>query len=168
MEFYNIEFSDSIPYEKLEGFLSSKFDLVFAHGTSSLESAKLGIPTICMDGVQEKYPSSYKFKWIFERPEYDVGRTIIDDSFYYGSTFKQLIGSLISHPEEISTSCSNAVMKQYSDEVIINKFSNACNNLSEFSASFTMFSFFVDVIVNHRFVYQYLKNKILKLISFNY
>ena len=48
-------------------------DVVFAMGTSALEAAKLGIPSVLMDASYYEFPKDYRYRWLFESEEYVLG-----------------------------------------------------------------------------------------------
>ena len=70
----SVEFIPVVTGYKLDQELL-KMDLLFAMGTSALEGAKLGVPTILVDGTYA-IPNNYKYKWIFETHNYSLGRLL--------------------------------------------------------------------------------------------
>ena len=64
-------------------------------GTSALEGAACGIPTVLVDACHRIFPRSYKFKWLFESHEYSLGR-FIDNSItdWYGHTIEEMIAAI--------------------------------------------------------------------------
>ncbi|GIB49324.1 glycosyltransferase [Vibrio cholerae] len=57
-------------------------DLSFAMGTSALDSASLGIPTICLDYSNNEIKGLYKFRFIYDCNNWDLGREINAIEFY--------------------------------------------------------------------------------------
>ncbi|MFB2777582.1 glycosyltransferase [Shewanella mangrovisoli] len=57
-------------------------DLSFAMGTSALDSASLGVPTICLDYSNNEIKGLYKFRFIFDCNNWDLGREINTAEFY--------------------------------------------------------------------------------------
>ena len=74
-----ITIEENITNSFLDNYLLENIDLVFAMGTSALESAKLGIPTILVDPFNKKVWFNYKFKWLHESKNYDLGSFITDN-----------------------------------------------------------------------------------------
>lgn len=56
--------------------LIKEHDILFAMGTSALEGAKLGIPTICLDYSYVEIEGLYKYTYLFDRTKYVVGEEI--------------------------------------------------------------------------------------------
>jgi hypothetical protein len=54
-------------------------DLHFAMGTSALEGAILGIPTILLDYSHVAFPESYKYLFLHEAKNYSLGQPICGD-----------------------------------------------------------------------------------------
>jgi len=67
----SVQFIPTITGNKLEQELL-KMDILFAMGTSALEGARLGVPTVLLNSSY-KIPISYKYKWIFETQNYSLG-----------------------------------------------------------------------------------------------
>ncbi|EKO3369863.1 hypothetical protein RQV70_003742 [Vibrio fluvialis] len=59
----------------LDDFIINNIDIMFAMGTSALESAKLKVPTVLVDFSYKKIPSAYVFELIFNKS----GETLGDD-----------------------------------------------------------------------------------------
>lgn len=74
----HFNFIDHIHSSKIDDFLISETDLLFAMGTSALEGAKLGLPTILMDISFKEVPKGYKFTWLHERKDNAIA-DIVDD-----------------------------------------------------------------------------------------
>jgi hypothetical protein len=52
------------------------FDVLFAMGTSALEGARLGVPTILLDFSYARIPSDYRFRWLLDARDFELGRLI--------------------------------------------------------------------------------------------
>lgn len=74
----NIEVVDHgiVQGDELDKLLLEEVDAVIAMGTAIMEAAALGIPSVLTDVGKSKFPSSYKFKWLFESKIYDLGTTV--------------------------------------------------------------------------------------------
>jgi hypothetical protein len=48
-------------------------DALFAMGTSALEGAKLGVPTVLLDIAYGRVPEGYVFRWLFDAEEFSLG-----------------------------------------------------------------------------------------------
>lgn len=66
-----------VPPENLDVILYEQADLVFGHGTALLEAAKLGIPSLLVDGSYEPIPSvDLRADWLHRCPDGYVGRIV--------------------------------------------------------------------------------------------
>lgn len=72
-------FIENIEPSKLTNFLVGDVDLLFAMGTSALEGAKLGVPTILLDIAYSPVSSDYCFKWLYQQDGYTLG-SLVDDT----------------------------------------------------------------------------------------
>lgn len=71
-----VRFEGSIEGEALTSFLVEHADVVFAMGTSALEGARLGIPTILVDFSYGKVPADYRYRWLRQTEGFVLGRAI--------------------------------------------------------------------------------------------
>lgn len=76
LKFIEVEFINSISVDALDEYLKLKADLLMAMGTSALEGAKLGIPTILLDFSYEDVGANYCYKWLYKRTGYSLGEPI--------------------------------------------------------------------------------------------
>jgi hypothetical protein len=87
-----INYKYDLTGERLYQFFLQNIDLSFGMGTSALESAKLGIPTILVDASYKEFPDDYKYIWLHDTINYSLG-TFID--FYpnnnKGKSMKEII-----------------------------------------------------------------------------
>lgn len=72
-------FIENIEPSKLDDFLVSEVDLLLAMGTSALEGAKLGVPTILLDIAYSPVSRDYCFKWLYQQDGYTLG-SLVDDT----------------------------------------------------------------------------------------
>lgn len=71
---FKIIFHGAMENGDLECFLRENIDLLFAMGTSALEGASLGIPTVLMDAITSTMSGTYKYKWVFNTINFTLGR----------------------------------------------------------------------------------------------
>jgi len=122
----SIKISKSIEYNRLHTYLLDNFDLIFAHGTTCLESALLGIPTICLDSSLSKFRDDYKFKWLFQRDIYDIGRTEYDSVFSQtGFSLPEVMDELKNNRKQLSKLCLEVVSEQYDQNLLYKKYLGA-------------------------------------------
>lgn len=70
---FSIEFIKEIEYEKLGEYIRENVDLLVAMGTSALDGAKIGCPTIVITPVREGDPLEVYYRWIYESRGYSLG-----------------------------------------------------------------------------------------------
>lgn len=96
----SVRFISTIRGSKLDQELL-KMDILFAMGTSALEGAKLGVPTILLD-ASYTIPTFYKYKWIFETQNYSLGGLL--HKYSHEISNNRLMGDILfnSNYKEIS------------------------------------------------------------------
>lgn len=115
-----IEFKENLYEDNLKTLLK-KIDIGIGMGTSALEFAKFGIPTILIDFSHKPFPSNYKFKWIFEKESGNLG---IDLSYLpieklpFGNSWEIIIDSFKKNKLKISKSCFNYTLNNHSIEMV--------------------------------------------------
>lgn len=117
----NIQYISEISEDNLHLFLLNSSDINISMGTSALESAKLGIPTILMDASYNKISDKYLYKWLFETYQYCLGTILNDDNIAHGFNLVVELKRLQSDVEriiEISDLCYNYVVKNHDINII--------------------------------------------------
>ncbi len=87
----------------IKKILSSNVDILFAMGTSLLEGASIGIPTVILDAFDKKINFEYKYRWLHDEGGYSLGLPIwiwpnkrgtplisILDQIYKNNEFKEI------------------------------------------------------------------------------
>jgi glycosyltransferase involved in cell wall biosynthesis len=105
----NIKFIDEITHDKLKNFMLN-YDLVFAMGTTALESSSIGVPTVLLDPSYGKVKHTYKFRWLYETKNYDLGSFSYHeecDNFKSSNSrgMNNIIGDLDEDAQLISSRC---------------------------------------------------------------
>lgn len=104
-----------IKFAEIDDFLLKNIDLMFATGTSALESSKLNIPTILIDGNIKPVKGDYIFRFIYDRREYDLGHILTKDDFEKGNnSFWFCMNEVITNYEQIATKCREYFIKNHS------------------------------------------------------
>ena len=119
--------------EELSELLLNEIDILVAMGTSALESAVLGIPTLLTDISKTKFPKGYKYKWIYQSTNFNLGGYAYE--FSGDIDTDQIIKVAFSQEEYKITSekCKEYVIKNHSMSVVAEELDKAMNN--------SMFSF---------------------------
>lgn len=122
-----------IKFSEIDGFLLENVDIMFAMGTSALESAKLGIPTVLVDYTATAKPinGDYKFRYIFERTGYDLGHLIGKADIEKGNkTLEAVFGQLIHNNQEVAMRSRIHFVDNHSLNSVGNKFYNILNKMT--------------------------------------
>ncbi len=72
----NYKFIEYIAPNHLENFLINNADILVAMGTSAIEGARLGIPTILLDIAHSPVSTDYVFKWLHDCSGYSLGNFV--------------------------------------------------------------------------------------------
>lgn len=70
---YHINFISNIAYDRLDEFITTQVDLLIAMGTSALDGAKTGCPTIVINPIRETDLDNVYYRWIHESKGYSLG-----------------------------------------------------------------------------------------------
>ena len=77
--FFKIEKIGELDPQSLKFYLASKVDLVAAMGTSALEGALTGLPTILLDLSYGPVKPGYQFRWLHDTKGFDLGHAITSE-----------------------------------------------------------------------------------------
>ena len=121
-KFFKIKFYGNKSYSDLQELLKNKINFSFAMGTSAMDSAKLGIPTILVDYSYKKI-RNYKFRWIFDTKSFNLAHDINNNN-YDGPSYElhQILNQLDNNFDDLSKKSSNYVRKNHSLNDISKKF----------------------------------------------
>jgi len=89
-------------------------------GTSALEGARLGVPTVLVDAWESEYPSGYQFLWLHETESYLLGERLWENQDYTkGHSLKDVAETLCNDEMIISVSnkCIEYCKKHFLDTV---------------------------------------------------
>ncbi len=89
--------SRPIKSTEINGFLLQNIDVMFAMGTSALEAAKLGVPTVMVDATYEEIKGDYVYKPIYERTGYELAHLITKKDFERGNKSFERIMDLVNN-----------------------------------------------------------------------
>lgn len=107
----------SIKFSEIDKFLLNNVDIMFAMGTSALESAKLGIPTVLVDYTATKQPLSgdYRYSYIFNRQEFDLGHLISkEDIEKNNDSLNTIFNELQHNTKDVANKCRNYFVEKHS------------------------------------------------------
>lgn len=100
--YFNMERVEYICAAELDKQLL-KFDLYFAMGTSALDGARLGVPTVRLDYSYSKILCDYRYKFFFEVEGYSLGELIGAANYKLGEhTMSGIMHELLTNSVNIS------------------------------------------------------------------
>ncbi len=70
---------------ELDNYLLNEVDVLTAMGTSALEGAKFGIPTILLDISYYPVKSDYMFRWLYQTKNFDLAHEISENDISLGN-----------------------------------------------------------------------------------
>lgn len=122
-----IKFNNSIYYhfnvfgKSLRDKLLEISDLHFGMGTSALEGAALGIPTVLVDPSNFPIPDNYLYQWLFEKKEFSLGAFIDKEIHFSGHRITHIINSIRVEKDryDISHKCFQYVADKHSLNVTV-------------------------------------------------
>ena len=122
-----INFIEHLEEKDLNAFLTNNVDVVAAMGTSALEGAKLGIPTILLDFSYKSVPNTYTYNWLFKKEGYSLGDDLTDLSMEGDSvsSLAQIINDLCFDGVAISIDTHSYFNSNHSMDIIAKKLTNA-------------------------------------------
>lgn len=102
-EYYTQLKTEPIKSTEINSFLLQNIDLMFAMGTSALEAAKLGVPTVMVDASYVEIKGDYVFKPIYERTDFELAHLITKKDFERGNkSFEAIMDLVNNHYEDFS------------------------------------------------------------------
>ena len=112
----NLEFKfiKSIPAKQMDNFVVQNTDLLIAMGTSALEGARLGVPTILLDIAYAPVSADYRFCWLYERTGFTLGDVVGVEHFAPGNdSMASCIRELINNLPQVSAMTFSYVQKNH-------------------------------------------------------
>ena len=82
---FRLVFAGTLTGKALDDYLVSHVDLLMAMGTSALEGARLGIPTILLDISYGPIRGDYRYQWLYETRQLSLGEIIRADRLTPGN-----------------------------------------------------------------------------------
>lgn len=114
----------------IEHALKNNVLINIAMGTSALETGKIGIPTILIDGSFSNIKEDYKYRWLYESKHFDLGQIIDQNNTSNGSFYLTELFDKISKEFLINNSKKTYeyVTAKHNLYDIVNKFLYLCEN----------------------------------------
>ena len=97
----------------------SRFDILFAMGTSALEGAKLGVPTFLLDYSYREFVGLYKYELLYEKSGFSVGELISDKNIEEKCSLGSRILDILENFEKVSADCKKYWEENFSPSTFI-------------------------------------------------
>ena len=118
-----ISFVDYVAPQVLDDFLLAEADVLLAMGTSALEGAKLGVPTLLLDVAYCRVPDGYVFRWLDESRGYSLGDVLSAERLIPGNdSLAKCLGQVLSGYPELSERMRNYFRRNHAIEVVADRF----------------------------------------------
>lgn len=99
----------------IDSFLLENVDAMFALATSSLEAAKLGIPTVMLDSAYKPISKDYIYKFITERTGCELTHVVGKKDFEKGNdSFDEIMDGILYHYDEVGKACHDYFVRNHS------------------------------------------------------
>lgn len=122
LEALSIEYIKEIDPSNIDNFLMKEADMLIAMGTSALEGAKLGIPTLLLDIAHRSVPKGYKYTWFHEREGLVLADIFRESDVELGNeSLEKLINELINDYPRLSVKALKHFQLNHSLEEVAQK-----------------------------------------------
>lgn len=122
-KFFKLKLVGELGKDQLDQYLINYIDINAAMGTSALESAKLGIPTVLLDVSHRKIVGDYIFRWLHNTVDFDLGHNIsILDFKNDNKTLEEIITKFPKEQESLRQKSLDYVLNNHSVESVSRKF----------------------------------------------
>lgn len=153
--------------ETLDEYLLNFSDLHVAMGTSALEGAKLGIPTLLIDSSYLEFPVDYTYRWLYYKNLFfSLGRWLEKEGILEGMPLTTILSEMNDGDKRrlISQKCFEYVNQRHSMMFYYNNLKNA-ENVCELRIDDLFQTPFFRNYSRYMNVYRYMKGKMPRLTS---
>jgi len=124
-EFFKIIKVGRLEKDQVDKYLFKNIHGIFAMGTSALDGARLGLPTILLDQSYSKVNEGYIFKYLFNAESFDLGHPITNLDFKKGNdSLEKIIEGFKEEYKNLSDKTIKYFNNNHSINIICNKFLN--------------------------------------------
>lgn len=114
-DYFDFFLIGTIEKKSLDKYLIDNIDVNASMGTAALESAKLGIPTILLDYSDNPIKGDYKFRWLHDTTDFELGHNITFNDIEDGNnSLWEMIKSLKENPVKIGEKSVNYYKNNHS------------------------------------------------------
>jgi hypothetical protein len=110
-----LEVCENVIGANLSNLILRNADICFAMGTSCLEGARLGVPSVLVDFAtdQQEMPPEYGYRWLYEEIGYCLGRDVGHVASVPGMTAAAVISNFRANGEIIGQLCWDAARGKF-------------------------------------------------------
>lgn len=136
--------------EEYHEYLKNNISLHIGMGTAALDGAAIGIPTIVIDFTMEEMPTNYKYRWLFETEDFDLGH---DSNKFYnsnGHSLKEIINPFLNNNiiliDKLSVKTFSYVKTNHNLEIVSNlllKYASQANAKIKTVLRLTLINYYV-------------------------
>lgn len=119
-DYFSITKLGTLSKEKLDEYLYENININASMGTSALESAKFGIPTIVLDFSYNKINENYSFRWLEDTINFDLGHFITHNDYLKNITMNNIIDNYKNDYESLSKNVYEYYQKNHSLDAVAN------------------------------------------------
>lgn len=132
----NIQFNvfENVPIDELGNFLVENSHIHFGMGTTVLDGAKMGVPSVVVDWSYKPFPKDYLYSWLFQTKNFYVGDEM-EAKFYVNNGTESMADILAIgyNPEaqlQYSKKCYAYVNQHHNLKENIERFNELINGAS--------------------------------------
>ena len=121
----NITFIKYIDYKNLDAFIMKNADILIGMGTSALEGAKLGVPTLLFDFSYIDILGAYKYRWVHESNNFNLAEMIgMKNSNLSGDTLREKVDEFQTYHDQISLKDFEYYLENHEISAVVSKLIN--------------------------------------------
>jgi len=118
-DLFSVKIVGSLSKADLDNYLIDNIDICASMGTSVLESAKYGIPSIVLDFDYRPIKKNYFFRWLHETEHFDLGHKLTESDYLKkGLSINDIINQLKKNGEIIAEKAFNYYKENHSLEFV--------------------------------------------------
>lgn len=131
-EHFRLRMTGRLTGEALDEHLARSVDVLAGMGTSALEGARLGVPTILLDISYRRVREGYIFRWLHETTDFTLGEVLTPRHFRPGNdSLERMVDEVIAARPSLSARAFDYYVRSHSLEAIAPRFLAAASS-SEF------------------------------------
>ena len=121
-EYFELVMKGALQPAQLDQFILNEVDVITAMGTSALEGAKFGMPTILLDISYYPINNDYTFRWLHDTLNFDLGHDITAaDTESHNETLKNMLLSLVNNFTVLSDKSYQYFMANHHIDIVCDR-----------------------------------------------